>query len=95
MYESTTEAVGKQNALFKKVQDLRLEEDKKANDLHEKYQDEQVLMIQNVHSRTDAEPNCHSESPGWARLVCPRLNHHHALEQNLIYNSLFSESSEQ
>ena len=48
LYESTTEAVGKQNALFKKVQDLRLEEDKKANDLHEKYQDEQVLMIQNV-----------------------------------------------
>ena len=57
LYESTVKASGGQSVVFNKVQELRKQENKNANDMNEKYQVEQMSMLQKVtnHSSKSVE----------------------------------------
>merc|ERR1712126_337591 len=57
LYESTVKASGGQSVVFNKVQELRKQENKNANDMNGKYQVEQMSMLQKVtnHSSKSVE----------------------------------------
>ena len=73
LYESTVKASGGQSVVFNKVQELRKQENKNANDMNEKYQVEQMSMLQKVTNHSSSHLTCMSSwrpSSAWGAAVC-------------------------
>ena len=55
---STSEAIEGHSELFKKVQNIRLEENNNANNLNQKYQEEQTSLIEQVKEKSSKSLEC-------------------------------------